>query len=391
MDNIKIFVKKEWGLLLILFIMLLNPFYYGYRIAILFFFIIFFQNQKYVVDFDRIFFFLFLFAGSYEIIGSMSMDKELNLVSIIPNIFIPSLLYLVGKRISRTYKLDNIRIFFLFFISFSLSLIPLISIIIQILKSGFELSDRSMYLIWDKGTEISATGLASYFSLNLASVGLLNLSPKTYVQRKIHVSIIILFILSIICVIRLGSRTQLVIVVASFLVSYFLSFNRGHILKKIFTIIIAVSIAVYFFITLSKLNEISILFQRGDASDYGIDTAGGRSVRWIDSFNSIFTDPWGWKFSRYGYAHNFWLDVARVGGVIPLIFLIYITIASLKLYFKSFKILKKSHYLKIYISLIFLSIFLGFNVEPVMEGMYLLFLIFCLMTGFLSGIVKVRV
>lgn len=390
MDNIKIFIAKEKILLMLLFVMLLNPFFYGYRIAILFVFIIFFQNKKYLANFDSNVYLLFLFAASYEIIGSMRIDTDVTMLSIIPNIFIPCLLYLVGKRISSIYSLENIRIFFLFFISFSLSVIPLISIIIQIANGGFELSNRSMYLIWDKNTEINATGLASYFSLNLASIGLLNLSTRTSVQKKINIAILILFILSVICVIRLGSRTQLGIVLLSFLVSYLLSFSRGYFFKKLFIIFLAISISVFIFISLSKMPEVSILFQRGDATDSGIGTAGGRSMRWIGSFNSIFTDPWGWKFSRYGYAHNLWLDVARVAGVIPLVFLIFISFASFKLYIKSFKILKDSHYLKVYISLILLSIFLGFNVEPVMEGMYLLFLVFCIITGFLSGIVKAK-
>jgi len=383
------FVKKEKVTLLLLLITFLNPFYYGYRIAILFIFIVFFNSRKYIFLFDKNVFLLFLFAGSYEIFAALRPDAiDKTLISIIPNIFIPSLMYLVGKKISAKYPKADTRTFFLFFISASFAFIPLISILTQILNNGFEFGQRSMYLIWDKKTEFAATGLGSYFSLSLASIGLLNVGSKSGFQKKLNYAIIALFVLSIICVIRLGSRTQLVIVLASFLISYILTFSRKHIFKNIFFIGTAVFLSVYLFDTLSKLPEISILFERGDSGENGIATAGGRTGRWIGSFNSIFTDPWGWKFSRYGYAHNLWLDVARVSGVIPLFFLLLFTFSSFKLYVKSFKIVKYSTYLKLYITLLILSIFLGFNVEPVMDGLYLLFLIFCLFIGFLAGIVK---
>ena len=138
-------------------------------------------------------------------------------------------------------------------------------------------------------------------------------------------------------------------------------------------------------------SEIINLYQdRIGDSEQGENTVGGRSQKWELAVKSIVTDPWGWDLSRFGYAHNLWLDVARVSGIFALIPLVLFSVSSIKLFLMSFKRLKQESFLRIFTFVFFIGIGLVFFVEPIMDGMYLLFFTFCLFVGFLAGIMPLN-
>jgi hypothetical protein len=383
------FIKKEFILFLIIFFVFINPFFYGYRVAMIFFIFLFFKIKFLLKNMDSNVICLFLFGFLYEILSSFNNnDLNRDVFSILPNIFVPSLLYIVGKYISVKYNNKQIWLFFLFFLTFAFSLIPMVSILLQIIENDFITGTRSLYLIWDKNNEISATGLGSYFVLNMAAIGLMNLKRCTRTEHRIFVGIILLFLLSLMCVIRLGSRTQLIIAVISVLVTYFYNYRANSFIKN-FSVLFFSILGLYYL--LGNFNTEADWFtfyaDRLNENESGFGTAGGRTERWWGSFQSIFTDPFGWEFSRYGYAHNLWLDTARVAGILPLFFLLFFTLSAIKIFTLSLTKLNDNLFFKNYVLVYFLAFFLIFNVEPVLEGMYLLFLLFCLFVGFLKGIV----
>jgi len=393
MNNTSIFIKKEFILLMILFIVFINPFFYGYRIAMMFFVFMLFKVKYFLSNVDKNALYLFLFSFSYEILAALRLDAlNTSLVPMLPNIFVPSLLYLIGKYISNNYEGDQGRIFFLFFLSTIFSIIPLFSILLQIQENGFMEGTRSLYIIWDKNFEISATGLGSYFALNMASIGLINVKKNTKVERRIALGIFILFLLSLVCVLRLGSRTQLVLAIFSLVGSFLLNIWQNSLFKNALFI---GSLTALTFYLISNFNEnadvVKFYADRMDNDEAGIGSAGGRTERWIGALESIVSDPFGWELSRFGYAHNLWLDVARVAGVIPFILLLFFTVSSIKIWIKSLRILRNNLFLRNYVFIYFLCIILLFNVEPIMDGMYLLFLLFCLYVGFLNGIIYQKI
>lgn len=381
------FIKKEKVLLLILFLVFINPFFYGYRIAMLLLLFIFFRFEYFWSLFDVNVYYLFLFATSYELIGLFRFDYiEDEHLTIIPSFFVPSLLYLTGKYITTFYRNSSTWLFMLFFLAFTFSLIPLISILLHIYEYGFIHGTRSMNLLWSEAQEISATGLGSYFALNMAAIGLINIKRTTKFERWITILVAILFILSLICVFRLGSRTQLIIAFVSLLGTYLLNIKQYSLLKNIFYSALFIGGAYYLFQNIDEGSDLMRFYSdRLNSDEHGIATAGGRLGRWAQGLESILSEPFGWELSRFGYAHNLWLDVARLSGIIPLLFLILFTISSFKIWFKSFEMLDDNAYLKNYIVMIFISILLIFTVEPVMDGLYLLFLLFCLFIGLLKG------
>jgi len=386
-NNLLIFFKNEKVLLLLFFLVFINPFFYGDRFLLLFFFLLVAKSFKFKIGIDENVLFLLLFSIFYELIAALRIEAiYISELGIISNIIGPTLLYLVGKYIGVKYSTSQVLTFMLFFIAITYSIVPLISIIKQIIDAGFLEGTRSMYLLWDKSYEISATGLGSYFAMNMITIGLVIVKKKSIFENKIYYALIIIFLLSLVCVLRLGTRTQLAISLIAILFSYLVNFSKQGFSKNLFIIIIFTLIGFYFLYNINSSSDVMYFFaDRIDNEEFGIATAGGRTERWIGSLNSVLTDPFGWEYERFGYAHNLWLDVARVSGIIPLFFLLLFTFSSFKILFKALKKLKKNTFVKTYVLLFFLSFFLVFNVEPIMEGMYLFFLLFCMFIGILFG------
>jgi hypothetical protein len=391
MNNISIFIKNEFILLIILIIMLINPFYYGYRVAVLLVFTLFFQFERTLKLLDKNVLYLFLFGALYHFIAANRTDaSNISIVSFLPDVFLPAFIYIVGKDVSSKYKSADVRIFFLFFILFFFSIIPIISILEQVIAEGF-LGSRSLYLIWDKNALISATVLGSYFTINMASIALLNAPKSTKFQKTITFLVIILFLLSTICVFRLGNRTQIAIALIAIILSYFYNFKRVSTLNKFSKFIIfsfIIGYVSYLFVIESEF--VGLYQDRLGDSEAGEAKMGGRLERWRLALESLVTDPWGWKLSRFGYAHNLWLDVVRVSGILALVPLVFFSVSSFNLFLKSLKRLKQEQFLKTFILVFYIGIGLMFFVEPIMDGMYLLFFVFCLFIGFLAGITTIK-
>lgn len=381
------FIKKEFILLVMIFITFINPFFYGKRMALLIVLFIIFRIKESLRLLDINFFLLLFFSVSYELFSSFNTNyNDDGLISVIPNMFVPSFLYLSGKYISKKYDREEVLVFLFLFLTFTFSLVPMISILEQIITNGFIEGKRTMYLLWNKGNYISATNISAFFVLNMVSLGLINIK---YDKLWVKLIIFLLFLFSLICVLRLGSRTQLLISLISFILLFFKNFKNFSFFHK--TTVILISIFFFFYIINNiDFNSDWLKFykNRYDSEEYGVGTAGGRTYRWIGSLESIFTDPWGWGLEKYGHAHNMWLDIARMGGAIS--FLLYLAF-TLSVFFSFYKLLKLETtklFLKNYFIVYLIGFLLVFFVEPIMEGYYLLFLLFCIFTGIISQYVN---
>lgn len=381
------FIKKEFILLVMIFITFINPFFYGKRMALLIVLFIIFRIKESLRLLDINFFLLLFFSVSYELFSSFNTNyNDDGLISVIPNMFVPSFLYLSGKYISKKYDREEVLVFLFLFLTFTFSLVPMISILEQIITNGFIEGKRTMYLLWNKGNYISATNISAFFVLNMVSLGLINIK---YDKLWVKLIIFLLFLFSLICVLRLGSRTQLLVSLISFILLFFKNFKNFSFFHK--TTVILISIFFFFYIINNiDFNSDWLKFykNRYDSEEYGVGTAGGRTYRWIGSLESIFTDPWGWGLEKYGHAHNMWLDIARMGGAFS--FLLYLAF-TLSVFFSFYKLLKLETtklFLKNYFIVYLIGFLLVFFVEPIMEGYYLLFLLFCIFTGIISQYVN---
>ena len=96
---------------------------------------------------------------------------------------------------------------------------------------------------------------------------------------------------------------------------------------------------------------------------------GDRLWRWADAIKRLFTNPLGWSKAPavgYDYVHNMWLDIARVGGLLPFITFLVATIQILVVQLKLFKI-KDDDMVVILLSL-FIAVSSASAIEPVIEA-----------------------
>lgn len=362
---------------------LIDPFNSGHIFANLLIVSFVIQSENLIKSIDRNVVLLFLFSSIYALFYLFNLDLGLQFI-IIYAIY-PAAFYLVGKSfISAAISQKNT--FYLFFtIGVFFSLTALLSVLFDINLKGFVVLERDVPLIWT-GETIPATNMASYLVLNMCIPALLVSNFKN-TSIKFKILSLAIFVLSIICVLRLGSRTQISIFFITFLISIIYLITKQTVkqnLALIGSIFVLFNIFIGY-ISLDKDSDIMSAFAgRMESKKYGANTAGGRTERWSKSIVNLWEKPLGWPVDEFGFSHNLWLDVARVGGTLSFVLLCLFTIYNL------FKI-RKSILLNgtnIPINTIFIvygsSFYLLFFVEPIFDGYFSLFILYCFFLGLVN-------
>jgi len=393
MKEIRLFIKREPILLFMLLIFLINPMFKGYYMCyILALYFLTLRLNFFITSIDIKGILLFFFSVSYSIIYSFTVSGAtiesgggkifISLYAISPITF-----YIIGKYFSTTYPSYKVYYFLFLFLALGYSFIPAISIIKHIIEGGF-MGERKLSLLWNNQEVINGTVLGAFFTLNIATLGTLFVQKTIGYENKIKFISFVAFIISLLCVLRVASRTQLGIALISLLVTIFYLMFKQSLKRNIFLIL---STTILIFVIFYMISINSVYFNMLNARNNDAEellSATGRTGLWLTALGNLTKYPFGWVKSTPYPAHNLWLDVARVGGIIPFIFLCIFTISSIFLIIKTLKISPSNHYFNNTILVLFVGFMTVFFVEPIIEGMYLLFLIFCFYTGILSGYVK---
>lgn len=291
----------------------------------------------------------------------------------------PSIFYLVGKYFSKKYN-SQVVLFFLLIIFIAFEFITIKNSLISILTGEIINVKRSLDEV--VGYEFSATLYGVIVSVGLAGIPMIIVKTNNKIELRLKILFFILGILSLIAAIHLVNRTAIVIVLADFLLLFFLLGKEKKLsLLTIITAVILIGIAIY----LLKKNQIIIesYLLREEGSSW--QTGGDRTSRWLQGISCIYTQPWGGGVFvgnyRY-YAHNLWLDVLEIGGIVPFIFLVIGTIKAIKLNIVCVsKGQNKSLFFSNYMTLLGLTFFLQCFVEPIMEGIIIYFCLYMFFWG----------
>lgn len=377
------YFEKPGLLGFLLAVYLINPFDLGHFVGYIIFALIFIKGKFIKENLDLDLFLLSLFSlvyGGFYALDPKDGDQFILIYSVFPPTF-----YLLGKYLCSKVKNEESLFKSLFFTGFLLSFSALVSVLLSITVEGFGQIDRSLPLIWGDDL-VSATIMGSYFTLNMCI-------PAILIVRQIKLSIllrifmIIVFVLSIMCVLRIGTRTQIVISLFTLLASLFYiiprqSFKKNLILFSIFIL------GLFFIIQNVKFDlssdVLSAFADRMDGSGSDIASGGGRSSRWFKSLENLFKKPLGWSVEEFGYSHNLWFDVLRASGAISFITLI---IYFIRAFFKIKRITSLNKKMVTFFNQIrvyTLALFLLFMVEPILEGMYSTFIVFCVIMGLIT-------
>ncbi|TDT44753.1 hypothetical protein CLV90_1831 [Maribacter spongiicola] len=368
----------------LLFLYLLNPFNYGYVPGYILTGLIFINKSFIVKNLDGDFFLLLLFSFIYALFYSFDYESQgkqfIAIYAITPPFF-----YLTGKYLTKDKPSPQILFYLLFGTGVIFSLSALISVFLNYLDGGFAQIERTIGMFWDN-RPVSATGMGAFFTMNMCIPALLILS-KGKKSKIFNMTGVIIFIITLICTIRLGSRTQLGIFLIMTALSVFYMLPKQS-FKQSFILFNIIGITIYYISTKVSFNLnadwLTTFAGRMENGSSDIASGGGRTERWVKSFEYLFTHPLGWEVNEFGYSHNLWLDVLRLGGVLPFFILIIFTIKSFNKIKQVTSLNPKNTYFNGQVLVYALSFLLLFMVEPIMEGAFTSFVLFCLFMGIIN-------
>jgi len=297
----------------------------------------------------------------------------------------PPAFYLMGKYLTRKNTSSNLIFYIILVIGFAFSFSALVSVFINFLQGGFSQMSRHIPMFWtDELTYATKMGIFFTFNMCIPALLIADQGKSKLILRIIASTI---FVLSLICVIRIGSRTQLGVIIITCLTAMLYvvpkqSFKKNFalfVVLGVFTTIIYKNVS--FDLNADWLTTFAGRLEKGTDD---IASGGGRSQRWVKSIENIFKKPLGWGLEEFGYAHNLWFDILRVSGIIPFILLIIFTIRSILSIRKTIKLNQHDLKFNVLILVYGISFFLLFMVEPIFDGVFSMFVIFCLFIGMLN-------
>ena len=363
-DTIKSFKAKERLLLLLLLLILFCVHRTGMVTMLALWCVMFVVMIPFKYCNGRLLISLVLFTFLYGSIGVFTGFMTVNkLVSLcLPMVLFYGLGKFVVSRIQQPIYLLLLLAILLAFYQFEI----FITFLNNLFSEGFILnSSREFYLRGDYSRALSAT-LAG---LNV-SVSMVGLSAFIILRGrpKLRILYLLMFLIAISTTIYLLNRTGLVIAVLCTIVvlSYFYYNNRKAL------IIVLVSVGFIIFMAYNGWGIDTNILMAYEERNFDIHTAGQRTMKWAEAFNLLMCHPFGWSenvLETQYYAHNMWLDIARVTGLMPFIALLVVTIKAAFIQFRLLKI-HADPFVAVTTGLsacFFLSCF----VEPVYGGLHL--------------------
>lgn len=376
--------KLGFSSFFLLFIYFLNPFNYGFLAAYLLIPIIALKKKFILHNLDFNVLLMFLFSFCYGIFYSLSADSSFQFTIIY--IFVPPFFYLWGKYIGSLVTQKNAYFFILIAIGTIFSITSLVSVLKNIIEGGFVQGLRSVPNFWTNEL-VNATGMAAPYLFNMCIPAIL-LAYFRRLSLPLKIFLIIIYIITLMCVLRLGSRTQLVITLVTFF-STLVYLVPKQSAKTNMGLFILFLIGVYlvfknvsFDLDSDWLTSFAGRLEQGGAAE--VASGGGRTERWVKSIEYIFEKPLGWEVTEFGHAHNLWFDTLRIGGVITFILLILLSFRGLKDVWRAIKLDVKNRYMNTLIINYIIAFNLLFMVEPILEGSFPIFATYCLFIGVLN-------
>jgi|GEM_PF-1830860 len=347
------------------------------------------KGRTITYNMDRDFLVVLAFASTYTMFDYFGDHRGIQYL-IIQATFPPAF-YALGMIMGDAKLTNKGVVILLVTLGFIYSTSSLLSTLFDIKQGGLAQTTREIPSFWT-GEKIKSTGMASYLIYNSVIPAIIVANRKRFsVLWKLVLAAI--FAISLIASFRLGSRTLIAISGLSFFVSLLYILSKQSLLDNIKLLGMLVVCAIIAFMTLPFDLDSPIFSTLGHRmqTSRGIEstaTAGNRTALWAEGLKNLFNHPLGWN-SRMHH-HNLWLDVPKVVGIVPLIFLLINNVLCLSSLKKAFFISGKDTGLNVTFLLYFFATFLLFFTEPIMEGNFFSVVVYFLFLGVLNGYIKSR-
>ncbi|PFY35240.1 hypothetical protein COL48_00530 [Bacillus toyonensis] len=307
----------------------------------------------------------------------------------------PVCLFMLGELVARKDGADHEMVYNIIFgIIFSFVLFSFLSLMKTMNSYGDmdvatkALNGRYVLNIWNDGL-ISATGFNTYLSFGLIMLPICFMSFKELRYGKIMKFFCVLsFMISLYGIITLANRTGFVLILVS-IIAVSLLVGKVTYLKiiKWFFGVLFVSLINFLYENNMSIKYFLLqypLFSRFNEMNMGNDP---RFETWKEALQGLFINPTGGRKTSLSlnYAHNMWLDVGYDVGMLSFFLLGLITFLAL-LALRNFVKSNQPILLKALIVGLYTAMFLTFMVEPIFQGWFTYFTIFCFVFGLTHGL-----
>ncbi|QOT80683.1 O-antigen ligase family protein [Cupriavidus basilensis] len=325
--------------------------------------------------------FLFVYAVNFTLAGHQGGSVDISLLSF------PCGLYLIGRWLGKNCE-DGLEFFkSVIFIAFSLGVVAIVSVYLDVYNFGFFGIGRNIELITAQGIDTSATVMSGYLILINSLSGAFFMLRGRGGKNAVFIFLLAIFAAAVVVVFRLGSRTQLVVIFSSLCLGYMLNRRRAGLLSVTFVVLMVSVVAV--FSDNGGDNFLSYYFKdRVDDAESSAASAGGRTDRWDRSISLLYQNPFGWGVDEIGYSHNFWLDSARNGGWLALILLLIFTWLSLRVTWRALRLHRRDRYFVTSVICTTSGFYLLFFVEPILDGFLYPFSAYCALLGIITSVAR---
>lgn len=383
MQVVKEIQKIGIPLLGLVLMYLVNPFglavYIGYVLAVL----ALLKRDFLTRNLDLGFLLLLLFSFTYA--AFFSFEPKAGNQYIVIYAIMPCTFYVLGKYFAQQIMGKNLApLFYMLLITgLAFSFTAILSVFMDILQNGYNVIDRNLPSFWT-GQIILATIMGAHFAIVMTIPALLIPRIK-YMPILLKAGLLVVYGISIACVLRIGSRTQLSISIITLLASLFYVMPRQSFRRNLFMFSLFAGIVFFVISTVSfDLDQDWLSAFAGRMEDNGSEdlaSGGGRTDRWAKSLENLFEKPLGWSEAEFGHSHNLWFDVLRIGGFLSFFLLIAFTTNAYLSILRAIKKNKKAYFINNQIIVYTLAFTMVFMVEPILEGMFDLFAFFCFFVG----------
>jgi len=303
--------------------------------------------------------------------------------------FYPAIMYQSGVWIAGRFNDKRTAILLLALMVLCMALPALYFNIKDAITSG-ELINMFRSVVYDSGKGVrSATGYGMMLAMLIGCIGLILIPADNKFNKKLKFILVTGAICAIFSTVHLLNRTGLVLAAAAIVTAVScLPVSRR---RSVYTfVVLSILIIVFFVFQKSQFMFDAVTYYTEREEEGSLSSLGSRDVLMMAAVEQLFNNPLGGAAGlRYGnsysYAHNLWLDVGLKGGIVCLIILIVILLELIKGCVRLLKNESYTHFERVFIILISVTLVLQCMVEPVYEGLPQMFWFFL----FLLGILKV--
>lgn len=315
---------------------------------------------------------LLAFALVYSLCEYINGYVESGFV-LLAHVVSPVAFYCFGRWIVVWYKNINSRILFLSTLILAFLLQLFVLTFQDIMLVGLVNNSRRMLL--DAGKEDSTLSATLYGLMSSVGIGAISSIFTKNIKFLYRLFLFVLSLLSLLIAIHLVNRTGVVVLAIGILFSFVYSTKMS--ISRIFPALLAISMLALIVYETGIIGDdlIDAYISRENESGVESSNMGGRLELWVTAISNLVIYPFGWHSKDY-FAHNLWLDIARVGGWIPFIMFTKVTISVFK---KMKKVMTyRLEAFTVVLFTIMVCMLVNSSVEPVMEASNIyFFLLIC--------------